>query len=77
YTIGAQAVWRGQVEIGDTVLIQGEWPIGICVLKMANLAGAAVMMTDLNSERLAFAKENGSDAVVNAQTEHVAERVRE
>lgn len=35
------------------------------------------MMTDLNNERLAFAKENGADAVVNAQTENVAERVRE
>ncbi len=40
YTIGAQAVWRGQVEKGDTVLIQGAGPIGICVLKMAKLAGA-------------------------------------
>lgn len=67
YTIGAQAVWRGQVEKGDAVLIQGAGPIGICVLKMAKLAGAAVMMTDLNNERLAFAKENGADAVVNAQ----------
>ena len=54
YTIGAQAVWRGQVKKGDTVLIQGAGPIGICVLKMAKLAGAAVMMTDLNNERLAF-----------------------
>lgn len=77
YTIGAQAVWRGQVEKGDTVLIQGAGPIGICVLKMAKLAGAAVMMTDLNNERLAFAKENGADAVVNVQAEHVAERVHE
>lgn len=41
---------------------------------MAKLAGAAVMMTDLNNERLAFAKENGADAVVNVQAENVAER---
>ncbi|MEC3759393.1 zinc-binding alcohol dehydrogenase family protein [Bacillus halotolerans] len=77
YTIGAQAVWRGQVEKGDRVLIQGAGPIGICVLKMAKLAGASVMITDLNNERLTFATENGADAVVNVQTEHAAERVRE
>lgn len=35
------------------------------------------MITDLNNERLTFATENGADAVVNVQTEHAAERVRE
>src|SRR5690625_921315 len=37
YTIGAQAVWRGNVEEGDTVLIQGCGPIGISALRMAKL----------------------------------------
>ncbi|MDM5200885.1 zinc-binding alcohol dehydrogenase family protein [Fictibacillus enclensis] len=77
YTIGAQAVWRGQVEDGDTVLIQGAGPIGICILKMAKLQGASVMVTDLNGERLAFAKENGADVTVNVQQEDVLARVQE
>ncbi|MED4732277.1 zinc-binding alcohol dehydrogenase family protein [Aneurinibacillus migulanus] len=75
YTIGAQAIWRGQVEKGDTVLIQGAGPIGICILKMAKLQGATVMITDLNDERLFFAKENGADIVINASRENIRETV--
>ncbi|KQB91635.1 putative zinc-type alcohol dehydrogenase-like protein YjmD [Geobacillus sp. PA-3] len=75
YTIGAQAVWRGQVNKGDKVLIQGAGPIGICVLKMAKLSGAEVMISDLNDERLTFAKSNGADYVVNAAKENVVEAV--
>jgi 2-desacetyl-2-hydroxyethyl bacteriochlorophyllide A dehydrogenase len=77
YTIGAQAVFRGQVEEGDTVLIQGAGPIGICVLKMAKFHGATVMVTDLNDERFSFAKENGADVVVNAGREDVLTAVQE
>jgi 2-desacetyl-2-hydroxyethyl bacteriochlorophyllide A dehydrogenase len=77
FTIGAQAVWRGGVEEGDTVLIQGSGPIGICILKMAKLQGARVIMTDLEQERLAFAKENGADEVINAREVSVEEKVME
>jgi len=77
YTIGAQAVYRGQVEEGDTVLIQGAGPIGICILKMAKLLGASVMMTDLSDERLSYAKENGADVIVNAGQEDVLQAVQE
>ena len=76
YTIGAQAVYRGQVEEGDTVLIQGAGPIGICILKMAKLLGASVMMTDLSDERLSYAKENGADVIVNAGHEDVLQAVQ-
>ncbi|MFC0272599.1 zinc-binding alcohol dehydrogenase family protein [Metabacillus herbersteinensis] len=77
YTIGAQAVWRGNVREGDTVFIQGCGPIGICILKMAKLAGATVMMSDLKEERLDFAKENGADLVIHAANEAIEERVME
>lgn len=76
YTIGAQAVWRGQVEKGDTVLIQGAGPIGICILKMAKLKGASVMITDLKEERLAFAEKNGADKAILASAQDVEEEVR-
>ncbi|MDP1421233.1 zinc-binding alcohol dehydrogenase family protein [Peribacillus simplex] len=75
YTIGAQAVWRGEVEEGETVLIQGAGPIGICILKMAKLQGASVMITDLSDERLEFAKESGADIIVHAGKEDVNKRV--
>ncbi|MED3727918.1 zinc-binding alcohol dehydrogenase family protein [Priestia filamentosa] len=77
YTIGAQATWRGNVEKGDSVLIQGAGPIGICILKLAKMKGASVMMTDLNEERLQFAKESGADTVVHAGREDVRTRVKE
>lgn len=77
YTIGAQAIWRGQVDYGDTVLIQGAGPIGICILKFAKLQGASVLVTDLSEERLAFAQENGADVIVQAGKEDVQERVKE
>ncbi|MBT2648769.1 zinc-binding alcohol dehydrogenase family protein [Bacillus sp. ISL-34] len=77
YTIGAQAVWRGEVEEGETVLIQGAGPIGICILKMAKLQGASVMITDLSDERLEFAKECGADITVHAGKEDVQKRVEE
>ncbi|MFF2498184.1 zinc-binding alcohol dehydrogenase family protein [Peribacillus sp. NPDC058075] len=77
YTIGAQAVWRGEVEEGETVLIQGAGPIGICILKMAKLQGATVMITDLSDERLEFAKESGADITVHAGKEDVQKRVEE
>jgi 2-desacetyl-2-hydroxyethyl bacteriochlorophyllide A dehydrogenase len=77
YTIGAQAVWRGGVSAGDTVLIQGCGPIGICILKLAKIKGATVVMTDLSTERMQFAKENGADAVIDAGKESVIDRVFE
>jgi L-gulonate 5-dehydrogenase len=77
YTIGAQAVWRGAVVEGDTVFIQGSGPIGICILKMAKLQGARVIISDLKQERLAFAKENGADEIINASEESVEDRVLE
>lgn len=77
YTIGAQAVWRGNVEKGDTVLIQGCGPIGICVLKLAKIAGANVYMTDLNEERLTFAKTSGADEVIHAGKESIKDRLLE
>ncbi|KAB7706316.1 alcohol dehydrogenase catalytic domain-containing protein [Bacillus aerolatus] len=65
YTIGAQATWRGNVKEGNTVFIQGAGPIGICVLKMAKIHGATVIISDITNERLEFAKENGADYTIN------------
>lgn len=77
YTIGAQAVWRGDVQPGDTVFIQGAGPIGICILKMAKLQGATVMISDITSERLAFAKENGADDILNPEEIDVENKINE
>lgn len=77
YTIGAQATWRGNVEKGDTVFIQGAGPIGITVLKMAKLLGATVMISDFTNERLEFAKENGADYIINPSEVDVVDKINE
>lgn len=77
YTIGAQATWRGNVQAGQTVFIQGAGPIGITVLKMAKLRGATVIISDFTNERLAFAKENGADYTINPSEEDIEAKIYE
>ena len=77
YTIGAQATWRGNVQPGQTVFIQGAGPIGITVLKMAKLRGATVIISDFTNERLAFAKENGADYTINPSEVDIEAKINE
>lgn len=76
YTIGAQAMFRGDVREGQTVFIQGAGPIGICILKLAKISGASVIISDLSEERLAFAKDNGADEIINVKEENTVEAVK-
>ncbi|WP_181347221.1 zinc-binding alcohol dehydrogenase family protein [Thalassobacillus sp. CUG 92003] len=75
FTIGAQAMYRGDVQEGDVVYIIGAGPIGLCCLKMAKRKGARVLISDFNEERLAFAKEWGADVVMNPASGDVNTRV--
>ncbi|WP_100012696.1 zinc-binding alcohol dehydrogenase family protein [Lentibacillus sediminis] len=77
YTIGAQAAWRGNVQAGQTVFIQGAGPIGITVLKMVKLLGANVIISDIMNERLEFAKENGADHTINPSESDVTAKISE
>lgn len=75
FTIGAQANWRGNVKDGDTVLIMGAGPIGLCCLKIAKSKGATCIITDLSADRLEFAKSWGADVTINAAEQNVKEEV--
>lgn len=75
FTIGAQANWRGDVREGDTVLIFGAGPIGLCCLKIAKAKGATCIITDLSDDRLEFAKSWGADVTVNAMQQDVLKQV--
>ncbi len=77
YTIGTQAVYRGELQAGETLLIQGAGPIGICILKMAKLIDARVMISDLDPAKLSFAKELGADVVVNVNEQDLLEAVNQ
>ncbi|MFC7393154.1 zinc-binding alcohol dehydrogenase family protein [Scopulibacillus cellulosilyticus] len=75
FTIGAQANWRGDVREGDIVFIMGAGPIGLSVLKIAKLKGAVCIISDLSDDKLAYAKEQGADYVINAMKDDVKEEI--
>jgi len=54
--IGCHAVARAQVTAEDVVLIIGAGPIGLATLEFVRLAGARVLMLDMNAGRLEFCR---------------------
>jgi alcohol dehydrogenase len=56
--IGCHAVHRAAPQSSNHLLIVGAGPIGLSVLEFARLAGTNVTMMDMNSERLAFCRQN-------------------
>jgi L-gulonate 5-dehydrogenase len=61
--IGLHACRRGEVAAGEYCLVLGAGPIGLAVLEAAKQRGARVVMTDLNEDRLAFARELGAETI--------------
>jgi len=55
--IGCHAVDRGAAKPGENILIIGAGPIGLSAVEFARLAGARVIVADLNPHRLAFVRE--------------------
>ncbi|UXP31985.1 zinc-binding alcohol dehydrogenase family protein [Reichenbachiella agarivorans] len=75
--IGAHAIRRANVQPGETVVVIGCGPIGIGMMKLAQIAGAQVIAIDMNDDRLKYAKEEiGVDHVVNV-TNNPVEKVAE
>lgn len=69
YSIGMQVNFRAQIAQGDTVLVMGSGPIGLCVMEIAKTRGARVMMTDIVPDRLAHALTCGADRAIDVRTE--------
>ena len=62
-TIGIHACRRGEVSAGEYCLVLGAGPIGLAILEVAKRRGARVVITDLNAERLANARELGAETL--------------
>lgn len=56
--IGAHAIRRAAVKPGETVVVIGCGPIGIGLMKLAQIVGAEVIALDVNNERLEYAKKD-------------------
>lgn len=66
-SIGAHAVRRADIQENEFVLVIGCGPIGIGIMKIAQLNGAKVIAMDISQQRLNYAKnEIGVDYVVQA-----------
>ncbi len=75
--IGAHAIRRAQLQKGENIVVVGCGPIGIGIMKLAQLAGARVIAIDMNQQRLDYAKnEIGVDYVVKGGADAV-EKVKE
>jgi alcohol dehydrogenase len=71
---GFSGAESGQVKIGDTVVVFGQGPIGLCATAGARLMGAALVIgVDGDPARLATAKRMGADVVLDPRTDVVAE----
>lgn len=71
--IGAHAIRRAGIQKGETVVVVGCGPIGIGIVKLAQIAGAIVIAMDVNDSRLVYAKDEiGADHVVNVTKEPVS-----
>lgn len=65
--IGAHAIRRANLQEGETIVVVGCGPIGLGIMKLAQIQGANVIAVDVVPARLAFAKKSiGVDHIVNA-----------
>jgi threonine dehydrogenase-like Zn-dependent dehydrogenase len=70
------AVERGEIQLGDVVVIAGMGPIGMCMLQIARLKSPGTLIAlDLQPRRLALAGELGADLALNPGEEDVVQRV--
>lgn len=75
-SIGGQAVTRGEVRKGSSLLIIGAGPIGLSALIMAKAKGAYVAVADINDYRLNKAEGYGADRVINTRQINLEEMTK-
>lgn len=69
---GFSAAERGNVKIGDSVVVFAEGPIGLCATAGAKLSGASLVIgVDSVPRRLDLAKELGADVTLNYKSHDV------
>lgn len=72
--IGAHALFRSKIVSGETLVVVGCGPIGLGLMKLAQLLGNKVIAIDVNPDRLTYAKEKlGIEHTVNGRKDPVAQ----
>ncbi len=75
--VGAHAVLRAQLQADESTLVIGAGPIGLSVVQFACSAGARVLVTDVNRDRLNFAREHFPIEAVLEANDTLMEQVRD
>ncbi len=74
---GFSGAESGGVQIGDTVVVYAQGPIGLCATLGAKLMGAALVIgVDTDAHRLETARTMGADVVLDARHEDVVAEVK-
>jgi alcohol dehydrogenase len=69
-------VLNGQIKPGDTVVIVGAEPIGLAILITAQFyTPAAIIMVDVDDNRLRVAKAFGATHIINSNSENALEKI--
>ena len=75
--IGAHAVKRAAVTKGEFVLVIGAGPIGLGIAQFAGIAGAHVIVVDVNDDRLQFCSTHvGVEHIINPLKQDVMEALK-
>ena len=79
YGLGQHVLLRGQVQLGETVVILGAGKLGLSILDVLchSASPALTVVTDLQPFRLETARKLGADYTINIQEEDPVERVLE
>ena len=76
--IGAHGIARAGIKPGEFVLIIGAGPIGLGAIEFAQIAGAHVIVMDINDSRLEFCSRNLKIShTVNASSPDCFEQIKE
>lgn len=74
---GISAAESGQVQIGDTVAVFAQGPIGLCATAGAKLKGAGfIIAVESDPARAAMAKRMGADVVVDYSKSDAVQEIR-
>jgi len=70
------AVERGEIQLGQVVVIAGMGPIGLCMLQVARLKGPGLLIAlDMKVHRLELAKRLGADLALDVSQGDAVQRV--
>jgi len=76
--IGAHGVARADIKKGEFVSIIGAGPIGLGAIEFAKIAGAEVIVTDVNEARLQFCRDYlNVNHTLNALADNITEQLKE